>query len=144
MDAPLGSKVYLSNAGAGESDGSFDKRLLLPNQGQHAPVVVGVGVEVENANAADGSDGIGYPGYFFGVATLAEVGDNLKELGWHGAFLTGAQGPVEVDRGRYEGEVCEGLGEVTQGLAGGSYLLGVEAEVVGVGEHLLQSEAGVV
>src|SRR5919107_4323943 len=36
------------------------------------------------------------------------------------------------------------LREITQGLAGGSDLLGVQAEVVGVGEQLLKSEAGVV
>src|SRR3712207_733787 len=37
----------------------------------------------------------------------------------------------------------EGLGKVAQGLARRAYLLGVEPEMVGVGEHLLQGEAGV-
>jgi hypothetical protein len=36
--------------------------------------------------------------------------------------LSGAQGPVEVDGGAYEGEVDEGLGDVSQGLAGRSNL----------------------
>src|SRR5919199_1823678 len=48
-----------------------------------------------------------------------------------------------MDGGAYEGEVGESLGEVPQSLPGGTYLLGVEPEVVGVGEHLLKSETGI-
>ncbi len=81
MNTPLGSEFYLPNARAGESDGGFKKRLFLPNESQYTPVVVGVGVEVENANAGNDSDGIDYSGDFFGVATLAEVGYSLEELG---------------------------------------------------------------
>src|SRR5215204_4023561 len=40
--------------------------------------------------------------------------------------------------------MSEGLGKVAQSLAGGPHLLGVESEVVGVGEHLLESKTGVV
>ena len=108
----LGSEVYLPNAGAGESDGSFEKRLFLSDKGQYAAVVVGIGVKVENANAADGSDRVSYPGDLFSVPALAEVGDSLEEFGWHGVLLTGPQSPVEVDGSGYEGEMGEGLGEV--------------------------------
>ena len=46
-----------------------------------------------------------------------------------------------MDRGGYERQVGEGLGEVAQSLAGVTYFLGVETQMVGVGEHLLQGEA---
>src|SRR5215213_107557 len=48
--------------------------------------------------------------------------------------------PVEVEGGADEGQVGEGLREVAQGLAAGTDLLGVEPEVVGVAEHLLEDE----
>jgi hypothetical protein len=48
--------------------------------------VVGIGVEVEDTNAGDGSHGVGYSGNLFGVATLAEVGNCLEELGRHRAL----------------------------------------------------------
>src|SRR3712207_1311507 len=54
--------------------------------------------------------------------------------------LAPPEGAVEMDGGAYEAEVGKGLREVAQGLAGGTNLLGVEPEVVGVGEHLLQGE----
>jgi hypothetical protein len=49
--------------------------------------------------------------------------------------------PIEVEGGAYECQVREGLGEVAQRLAAGSDLLGVEPEVVGVAEHLLEDKS---
>src|SRR6476620_10973641 len=68
----------------------------------------------------------GWPG--FGVSALPRGGP------------PSAQGPVEVDRGADQREVGEGLGEVALLLAGAADLLGVEAHVVGVGEHLLEGQ----
>jgi hypothetical protein len=51
---------------------------------------------------------------------------------------------VEVDGGADQREVGERLGEVAELLAGGSDFFGVEAEVVGVGEHLVERETRVV
>ena len=53
-------------------------------------------------------------------------------------LATLAERPIEVEGGAYECQVREGLGEVAQRLAAGSDLLGVEPEVVGVAEHLLE------
>src|SRR3712207_1249902 len=50
--------------------------------------------------------------------------------------------PVEVEGGADERQVREGLREVAQSLAAGTDLLGVEPEVVGVAEHLLEDEPG--
>src|SRR4028119_592491 len=52
--------------------------------------------------------------------------------------------PVEVEGGADEGQVGEGLREVPEGLAGVPDLLGVEAEVVGVAEHLREHQARLV
>src|SRR4028119_72833 len=52
--------------------------------------------------------------------------------------------PVEVEGGADEGQVGEGLREVAQGLAGVPDLLGVQPEVVGVAEHLLEHQARLV
>src|SRR5215203_2438896 len=49
---------------------------------------------------------------------------------------------VEVEGGADEGKVREGLGEVAQSFATRPDLLGVEAEVVSVAEHLLEDEPG--
>src|SRR5215217_7620257 len=49
---------------------------------------------------------------------------------------------VEGDGGVDQRQVGEGLGEVAQLLAGLADLLGVQAQVVGVGEHLLQGQPG--
>src|SRR5688500_5767087 len=54
--------------------------------------------------------------------------------------LAPPEGTVEMNGGAYEAEVGKGLREVAQSLTGGTYLLGVEPEVVCVGEHLLQGE----
>src|SRR3954470_2307471 len=51
---------------------------------------------------------------------------------------------VEGVGGADQREVREGLGEVAELLAGRPDLLGVQAEVVGVGLHLLERQAGVV
>ena len=51
---------------------------------------------------------------------------------------------VEVDRRADQRQVAEGLREVPQLLAGTADLLGVQAEVVGVGMHLLERQPGVV
>src|SRR5262245_61930403 len=47
---------------------------------------------------------------------------------------------VEVDRGGDQGQVAERLREVAQLLPGAADLLGVQAQVVGVGEHLLEDQ----
>src|SRR5215211_2079841 len=49
---------------------------------------------------------------------------------------------VEGDGGVDQRQVGEGLGEVAQLLAGLADLLGVQAQVVGVGEHLLEDQPG--
>jgi len=49
---------------------------------------------------------------------------------------------IEVDRGGNQRQVRECLGEVAEQLAARADLLGVEAEVVGVGEPLLEGELG--
>src|SRR5215210_2631330 len=46
--------------------------------------------------------------------------------------------PVEVEGGAYEGQVGEGLREVTEGLARGPDFLRVKSQMVGVTEHLLE------
>src|SRR5215212_5335846 len=49
--------------------------------------------------------------------------------------------PVQVEGGADKGQVREGLGEVTEGLAARADLLGVEPQMVGVANHLLEDEA---
>src|ERR1700760_1408831 len=51
---------------------------------------------------------------------------------------------VEVDRGADQRQVAEGLREVAELLAGSVDLLGEQAEVVGVGVHLLEYQPGLV
>src|SRR4051794_29651808 len=110
-----------------ESQGGLEEWIFFPDEGQDAPVVVGVGVEVQDLDARDGADGVHYARNLLWVATLAEVRDGFEELRQHRVLnLSRAQSPVEVDGGAYEGQVGEGLREVSQCLAGGSYLLGVE------------------
>ena len=55
-----------------------------------------------------------------------------------------AQGAVQIEGGADQGQVGEGLGEIAKGLALGAGLLGVEAEVIGVAEHPLEDDAGLV
>src|SRR5689334_5917093 len=66
--------------------------------------------------------------------------DTLREIGTKGS----AEGAVQVEGGADEGQVGERLREVALLLAGAADLLGVQAEVVGVGEHLLEGEPGLV
>src|SRR5215216_2889644 len=49
---------------------------------------------------------------------------------------------VQVDGGVDQRQVGERLGEVAQLLPGLADLLGVQAQVVGVGEHLLEDQPG--
>ncbi len=60
MYAALGGEVYLARAGAGEGYGSTKKRRLFSDEGEDAPVVVGVRVEVEDADAGSLPDRVGY------------------------------------------------------------------------------------
>ena len=50
------------------------------------------------------------------------------------------QRPVEVDGGADQRQVRERLREIAELFAGRPHLLGVQAEMVGVGEHLLKRE----
>src|ERR1700722_2664609 len=52
--------------------------------------------------------------------------------------------PVEAVGGADERQVRERLGEVAERLAGQADLLRVKAQVVGVGQHLLEDEPGLV
>src|SRR5262249_31572354 len=56
------------------------------------------------------------------------------------AASSSAELPIEVDRGADQRQVGERLREVPEQLAARADLLGVEAEVVRVGEHLLERE----
>ena len=64
--------------------------------------------------------------------------DRILLLGTRLALLS--ERAVEVESGADEGQVREGLGEVSQRLAAGTDLLRVETEVVGVTEHLLEDK----
>src|SRR5687767_11185526 len=55
-------------------------------------------------------------------------------------LLAAPQGAGQVGGGGDQAEVGEGLGEVPQRLPGGAGLLGVQAEMVRVPEHLLEDE----
>ena len=57
--------------------------------------------------------------------------------------LPRSQSSVEVERRADEGQVGERLREVAQSFAAVAGLFGVEAEVVGVAEHLLEQKASV-
>jgi hypothetical protein len=145
VNAALGDEIYLTYARVGQSQGGSEERLFLSDKSQDAPIVVRVGVEVQDVDTGDGTDRVRYARNLFRVATLTKVWYGFEELGRHRVFgLAGAQSPVEVDGGAYEGEVGKGLRKVPQSLARRSDLLGVEPEVVGIGEHLLETEASIV
>src|SRR6201984_563412 len=55
---------------------------------------------------------------------------------------THAEPAVQVVRGADQPDVSKCLWEVSQRFATRTGLLGVQAEVVGVGQHLLEDEAG--
>src|SRR5918993_5756489 len=71
-------------------------------------------------------------GYLVETERTRHIGSAAVELG------------VEVDRGADQREVAEGLREVADLFAGRRDLLGVETEVVAVGQHLLEGEPRVV
>ena len=60
MHAALSGEVYLVRAGASEGYGGPKKRLLFSNKGKDASVVVGVRVEVEDADTGGVPDRVGY------------------------------------------------------------------------------------
>src|SRR5215207_2359999 len=143
MHPRLRGEIYLSGASLSQGDGSLEYGCLLAGERKDAAVVIRVGVKAQDADALNSADGVGDARDSFLVAPLAEIGDGLEEWWSHGD-LGRAEGAIEVNGGAYEGEVGKGLGEVAQRLAPRPNLLGVEAEVVGIGEHLLQGEAGLV
>src|SRR6188474_2631807 len=54
----------------------------------------------------------------------------------------GGQPAVEIESGADERQVCEGLRKVAQVLRLRPELLAIESEMIGVAEHLLEEEAG--
>src|SRR5918998_5578899 len=77
------------------------------------------------------------------VPPFAEVRDGLEEGSEHGLSAR-SERAVQVYRRADERQVREGLREVAEGLPRVPDLLGVEFEVIGVGEHLFQGEARLV
>ena len=58
--AALRVQVYLGGAGPREDDGSPEERLLFSSKGQDAAIVVRIRVEVQDAYAGYGADGVSY------------------------------------------------------------------------------------
>src|SRR5436190_13060754 len=58
--------------------------------------------------------------------------------------VTFVQRTIEVKRSADQGQVRKGLGEVSQRFAAGARLLGVQAQVIGVSEHLLEHQSCIV
>src|SRR5262245_34497713 len=56
----------------------------------------------------------------------------------------GGEAAVEIEGGADEGQVREGLGEVAEVLRLKAKLLAVQPQVIGVPEHLLENEPGLV
>ena len=81
MYAALGGEVYLARAGAGEGYGSPEKRLLFSNEGKNTPVMVGVRMEVEDADAGSLPYRVGYAQNPCLVSSFAEIWYGLEELG---------------------------------------------------------------
>jgi hypothetical protein len=54
-------------------------------------------------------------------------------------YGSSAKGAVEVERGADQRQVGKGLREVALLLAGTADLLGIQAQMIGVGQHLLKS-----
>jgi hypothetical protein len=77
MYAALSGEVYLARADAGERYGSPEKRLLLADEGKDAPVMVRVRVEVEDADAGDAPNRVGYAQNSCLVSSFAEVRDGF-------------------------------------------------------------------
>ena len=53
------------------------------------------------------------------------------------------QRPIQVEGGADQSQVRERLREIAQGLSAWAGLFGVQAEVVGIPEHLLEEQPGV-
>jgi hypothetical protein len=75
--AALSGEVYLACASAGERYGSLEKWLLFSDEGKDASIVVGIRVEVEDADAGGYSDRVGYAQDPCLVSSFAEVRDGL-------------------------------------------------------------------
>src|ERR671914_156836 len=60
------------------------------------------------------------------------------------ASVASTQCPVQPYDGRDEGQVGESVGEVAQCFPSVAYLFSIQLEVIGVGEHLLQNEPGLI
>src|SRR5215213_9981979 len=97
-------------------------------------------MEAEDTDAGDGPNGLGNARDLRPVLPFGEVRHGLEQRGWQ-CHSARAEGAVEVDGGTNKGQVRERLWEVAKGLAGVTDLLGVQPEVVGVGDPLLQGEA---
>src|SRR5215212_5235648 len=97
-------------------------------------------MKAEDVDAGDGADSLGDARDLRAVLPLAEVRNGLEKRSVHGGSAL-PERAIQVYRGADKREVGEGLGEVAQGLASTPELLGIELQMVGVGEHLLQGEA---
>src|SRR4029079_109519 len=70
----------------------------------------------------------------------------VDSSGWVGSAwrLPSGQLSVQGDRGLDKSQMGERLGEVSQLFAAGADLFGEQAEMVGVGQHLLERQPGLV
>ena len=59
-------------------------------------------------------------------------------------MMPAAQCPIQIEGRADQGQMGEGLRKVAQGLAAVAGLLGVQPEVIGVTEHLLENQPGLV
>ena len=75
----LRGQVYLGGAGLCQRDGCLEDGFLLAGERQDAPIVVRVGVKVEDADALHSADGGDDARDLRPVASLAEIGDGLEE-----------------------------------------------------------------
>src|ERR1700733_1084295 len=74
--------------------------------------------------------------------SLMIVQAKVSGRGTHAPSSAAVQRAIQVYRRADQGQVGEGLREVPQRLTRGTNLLGVEPQVVGVGEHLLEDGPG--
>ena len=79
MYATLSSEVYLVQAGAGEGDGGQEERPFLTDESEDAPVVIGIGMKIEEMYARNGSHRIDDPRNSRRVTALAEVWDGFEK-----------------------------------------------------------------
>jgi hypothetical protein len=83
MYAALDGQVYLMHAGSGESSGGSEEWLLLSDEGEYAPVVIRIRVEIEDAHAGSAPDRVGYARDLHPIAALAKVRYGFEKLGRH-------------------------------------------------------------